>query len=97
MAAAWHICHAPARRAAEADYLYQLPSLPMFVVHIHSKNGVPRTENAYAAHHGFTQLGCHVQLFETQAALRHNSDCSTPLRSYLKKFAFKPIFHTEMV
>ena len=50
----------------------------MFVVHIHSKNGVPRTENAYAAHHGFTQLGCHVQLFETPAELRRHlglGDC----------------------
>lgn len=47
-------------------------------MHIHAKNGLPRTENAYAAHHGFAQLGCHLWPFETPAELRRQlglGDC----------------------
>lgn len=50
----------------------------MFTVHVHAKNGLPLTENGYAAWHGFEQLGCHLRPFESLDELRQQlrlGDC----------------------
>ncbi len=35
----------------------------MINVWIHAKDGMPATENGYAAMHGFQQMGCHIHFF----------------------------------
>lgn len=50
----------------------------MFTVHIHTKNGLPATENGYAALKGFESLGCFIMHYENEDDLSHQlrlNDC----------------------